>query len=106
MVCHVLSSLDVKKAVGPDGVSPYILKGCCNELCLPVHILFSHVCRSGEFPLSWKLSRIVPGYKQKGTVTDPCFYHPNTVLPTLAMVFEWVAYCRYIYLFICNVQTQ
>ena len=33
-VRSVLHSLDVKKAVGPDGVSPYILKYCCEELWL------------------------------------------------------------------------
>ena len=36
----MLRSLDVKKAVGPDGVSPYILKYFCDELCRPVCLLF------------------------------------------------------------------
>jgi len=67
----VLSSLDVKKVVGPDGVSPYILKYCCAELCYPVCLLFRRVCRSGEFPLSWKVSHITPVYKCKGSATDP-----------------------------------
>ena len=49
-VRQVLNSLDIKKSVGPDGVSPYILKYCCNELCVPLNVLFSRVCRSGEFP--------------------------------------------------------
>ena len=74
-VCSVLRSLDVKKAIGPDGVSPYILKYCCDELCHPVCLLFHHVCRSGEFPLSWKVSRITPVYKRKGSVTDPHIGH-------------------------------
>ena len=47
-----------------------------------------------RFPLSWKLSCITPVYKQKGSVTDPRFYSPITVLPILAMVFEWVIYSQ------------
>ena len=81
----MLGSLNVKKAVGPDGVSPYILKYCRRELCFPVYVLFNHVNRSGEFPLYWKVSRITPVYKQKGTATDPHFYRPIAVLPTLVI---------------------
>ena len=74
--------------------SPYILKYCCDELCHPVCLLFRRVCRSGEFPLSWKVSRITPVYKCKGSATDPRFYCPIAVLPTLAMVFERVIYSQ------------
>ena len=52
------------------------------------------MCRSGEFPLSWKLSHIIPVFKQKDSVTDPCFYRPIAVLPTLAVVFEQVVYSQ------------
>ena len=59
-VRDVLDSLDVKKAVGLDGISPYMLKYCCNEFGLPLTILFTRVCRSGEILLSWKVSRVTP----------------------------------------------
>ena len=59
-VRSVLHSLDVNKAVGPDYISPYILKFCCNELCCPICLLFHRVSRSGEVPPSWKVSRITP----------------------------------------------
>jgi len=85
-VRSVLRSLDVNKAVGPDDISPYILKFCCNELCHPICLLFRHVSRSWEFPPSWKVSCITPVYKRKGSSTDPKFYRPIAVLPTLAMV--------------------
>ena len=84
----MLSLLDVDKAISPDNVSPHILKHCRNELCLPVFILFSYICRSGQFPVSWKLSRVTPVYKKKGSATDPHFYCPIAVLLILAMVFE------------------
>ena len=93
-VRSVLSSLDVKKAIGPDDVSPYILKHCSNELCYPVCMLFRRVCKTGQFPSSWKVSRITPVYKRRGSVTDPRFYRPIAVLPTLSMVFERVIYSQ------------
>ena len=89
----VLHYLDVKKVVGPDDGSPYILK-YCEELCNPVCLLFCSVCRSGEFPLLWKVSFIIPVYKRKGSATDPRFYCPIAVLPTLAMVFDHVIYSK------------
>ena len=90
----MLRSLDVKKAVGLDGVSPYIPKCCCDELCYLLCLLFRRVCRSEEFPLSWKVSRITPVYKRKGSITDPRSYHSIAVFPTLAMVFEYVIYSQ------------
>jgi len=59
-----------------------------------VYLLFRHVCRSGEFPLSWKVSCITPVYKCKGSATDPRFYRPIALLPTLAMVFEHVLHSQ------------
>jgi len=53
-----------------------------------VFILFSRICRSGQFPVSCKLSHVIPVHKKKGSATDLCFYRPIAVLPTLAMVFE------------------
>ena len=46
------------------------------------------------FPLSWKVSRITPIYKRNSSATDPRFYRPIAVLPTLAMVFERVIYSQ------------
>jgi len=91
----VLRSLDVNKAVGPDDISPHILKKfCCNELCHPICLWLRRVSRSGEFSPSWKVSRITPVYKRKGSSTDPKFYHPIAVLPTLAMVFVRTVYSQ------------
>ena len=62
-VRNVLGSLDVNKAVAPDGISLHTLSYCCNELCLPLTKLFTRICRSGDFPSSWTVSRITPVYK-------------------------------------------
>jgi len=90
MVAKVLRSLkDELKSVGPNGVSPRLLKHCAKELARPLADLFQKVTRAAEFPKSWKVARVTPVYK-KNKVTDPQNYRPVSVLPTLATTFESV----------------
>ena len=90
MVAKVLRSLlNELKSVGPDGVSPRLLKHCAKELARPLTNLFQKVTRAAEFPKSWKVARVTPVYK-KDKMTDPQNYRPISVLPTLATTFERV----------------
>ena len=89
-VRRVLCDLDVSKAVGPDGISPRLLKNCYLELCQPLFLLFRRVSSEATIPASWKIARITPVYKCRGSVTNPSFYRPVSVLPTLALLFERV----------------
>ena len=70
------------------------MRYCCDELYYPVCSLFWHLCKAGEFPSSWKVSRITPVYKHKGSTADPQFHQLIAVLPTLAMVFECIIYSQ------------
>ncbi|CAM9971700.1 unnamed protein product, partial [Heterosigma akashiwo] len=53
-VSKVLQSLNVRNSVGPDRVSPQVLKHCARQLARPLTRLFQKVGKSGEFPRSWK----------------------------------------------------
>ncbi|CAN0027520.1 unnamed protein product, partial [Heterosigma akashiwo] len=86
-VSKVLQSLDVRKSVGPDGVSPRVLKHCARQLARPLTWLFQKVGKSGEFPRSWKVARVIPVYKKKEDTSLPENYRPISVLPTLATTF-------------------
>ena len=86
----MLKNLDVNKAVGPDCISPWILYDCYQELSHPLTMLFRRICKSGVFPKSWKVARVTPIFKHKGSAADPAFYHPVSVMPTLALLFERV----------------
>ncbi|CAN0014604.1 unnamed protein product, partial [Heterosigma akashiwo] len=86
-VSKVLQSLDVRKSVGPDGVSPQVLKHCARQLARPLTQLFHKVGKSGEFPRSWKVARVTPVYKKKDA-SLPENYRPISLLPTLATTFE------------------
>ena len=60
------------------------------ELSHPITMLFRRICRSGTFPTLWKVANVTPVFKNKGSVSDPLFYHPVSVMPTLALLFERV----------------
>jgi len=51
-VYKVLSTLDVTKAIGPDGISPYFLRKCAAELA------------RGQCPSLRKKARVVPVHKK------------------------------------------
>ena len=53
-------------------------------------MLFHHICRSGVFPKPWKVARVTPIFKHKCSAADTAFYHPVSVMPTLALLFERV----------------
>ena len=61
------------------------------------------VCRSGEFPLSWKVFCIIPVYKCKGFVTDPQFF-VQLLSPYTYHGFERIIYTWHISSYIPSTQ--
>ena len=59
-VKDILSSLDINKATGVDGISARILKECAQELSPPLTLLFNLSFRSGKVPSLWKKANITP----------------------------------------------
>ncbi|CAN0142747.1 unnamed protein product, partial [Heterosigma akashiwo] len=51
------------KSVGPDGVSPRVLKHCAKGLDGPLARLFQKVERAADFPDSWKVAWVTPVQK-------------------------------------------
>ncbi|KAK7883856.1 hypothetical protein WMY93_026979 [Mugilogobius chulae] len=73
-----LCQLHPRKAAGPDGVCPRLLKACADELCEPLQHVFNLSLQLGRVPSLWKTSCIVPVPKK----THPCElndYRPVTL---------------------------
>ena len=47
---EMMKKLDEKKAIGPDGVSRYILKQCRQEMAEPIHDTIECSLRTGKVP--------------------------------------------------------
>ena len=92
-VKQLLLDLDVEKAVGPDNISPRLLRQCADELSCPLATLFNHSLRTSEWPSEWKLSRVVPVHKKsdKSVVIN---YRPVSLLPVLSKVLETIVASR------------
>ena len=60
-----MKELDEKKAIGPDGVSGYILKECKQEMAEPIHDTIECSLRTEKVPKEWKRAHIMPILKNE-----------------------------------------
>lgn len=94
---NLLETLDVRKAMGPDGVNGWILKECKEELEEPVWDIINTSLKEGRVPKEWKRANIVPIYKN-GNKLDPLNYRPVSLTSIVSKLCEiiikekWVQY--------------
>ena len=82
-----LSALEENKAVGPDGVSPRLLRRCSGVLAHPLSRLFEAILRQERWPRIWKTSHVVPVHK-KGSRSEAANYRPISLLSVVGKVLE------------------
>ena len=82
-----LHDTDVKKATGPDNVSPYILKNCAHQLAEPLTKLFNGCIEQQIWPKQWKRARVVAVHKKKSR-TCIANYRPISLLSVVGKVYE------------------
>ena len=86
-VFFALSGLDPRKAYGPDGVPPIVLKNCASVLAPCLVKLFRLCLSTSTFPSCWKFAHIQPVPK-KGDRSNPSNYRPIALTSCLSKVFE------------------
>ena len=86
-----LSTLDVKKATGDDGVLTRLLRLLSKNISRCVHHLFCLSLKSGELPQDWKQATVIPIYK-KGDHSLPSNYRPISLLSILSKVLEIIIF--------------
>ena len=47
---EMIKEMDEQKAIGPDGVSGYILKECRQEMAEPIHDIIECFIKTGKVP--------------------------------------------------------
>ena len=87
----LLKTLNTNKALGPDGISPQILKICAHELAPSLAKIFQLSLHIGEFPEQWKLANVLPLFK-KGDPHMVENYRPVSLLSCISKVFERVIF--------------
>ena len=88
MVKKVITNLDLSKASGPDCIPMVVLKNCETELSYILVEIFNKCLKESCFPDCWKVSLVVPVFKNVGERTKAKNYYPVSLLSVHSKVFE------------------
>ena len=88
MVKKVITNLDSSKASGPDCIPVVVLKNCEPELSYILAKLFNKCLKESCFPDCWKVSSVVPVFKNVGERSAAKNYCPVSLFSVVSKVFE------------------
>ena len=88
MVKKVITNLDSSKASGPDCIPVVVLKNCEPELSYILAKLFNNCLKESCFPDCWKVSSVVPVFKNVAERSTAKNYCPVSLLSVVSKVFE------------------
>ena len=88
MVRKVVMNLDLSKASGPDCIPVVVLKNCEPELSYILAELFNKCLKESCFPDCWKVSSVVPVFRNVGERSTGKNYHLVSLLSVVSKVFE------------------
>ena len=88
MVKKVITNLDSSKASRPDCIPVVVLKNCEPELSYILAKLFNKSLKESCFPDCWKVSSVVPVFKNVGERSTAKSYHAVSLLSVVSKVFE------------------
>ena len=91
MVKKVTTSLNLSKTSGPDSIPVVVLKKCKSELSYILAELFNKCLKESCFPDCWKVSSVVPVFKNVGERSRAKNYHPVSLLSVVSKLFEKLA---------------
>ena len=86
-VFKYLSTLDVSKATGLDGIGPKLLKLSSGIITKSITNIMNKCIINGKFPNSWKQAKVNHLFKG-GAHADINNYRPISIIPTLSKLIE------------------
>ena len=88
MVKKVITNLDLSKASGPDCIPVVVLKNYEPELSYMLAEFFNKCLKESCLPDCWKVSWVVPLFKNVGERSAAKNYHPVSLLSAVCKIFE------------------
>lgn len=86
-VAKSFKQVDINKGAGFDNVHPIVIRKLCNELSVPLAIIYNKSISEGCFPTIWKRALVTP-IPKGGNRHDVKQYRPISKLCILAKIFE------------------
>jgi len=80
--------LKSKPSSGLDGITSMILKCLIGFIEIPLTRIVNTSIKTGVFPSAWKLAKVIPVYKNKGSKNKKENYRPVSLLPVASKVLE------------------
>ena len=90
-VQKLLSSLNITKSIGCDGISAHFLKDAADVISAPLTHIVNLSLQTGQVPSDFKTARVVPLYK-KGDCNYEGNYRPVSILPVVSKIFERIVH--------------
>ena len=88
MVNKVITNLDLSKESATDCIPVVVLRNCEPELFLLLVEFFNKCLKESCFPDCWKVSSVVPVFKNVGEMSAAKNYRPVSLLSVVNKVFE------------------
>ena len=88
MVKKIITNLHSSNVSCPDCIPVVILKNCQSELSCILAELFNTCLKESCFPDCWKVSLVVPVFKNVGERSTTKNYCPVSLLSVVSKVFE------------------
>ncbi len=89
-ILKIITRMKPKVSTGYDNISNFIIKQLKYELSKPITYIINHAIKTKKFPDEWKIAKIVPLFKGKGSKEDTSNYRPISLLPTCSKIIEKV----------------
>ena len=90
-VYKLLSSVNITKACGCDGISNKVINLCAEGLCNSFTHLINTSFRFGQYPSAWKLANVLPLFKKDDRQLKTN-YRPVSLLSFLSKICEKVVF--------------
>ena len=90
----IISKLKNSKSSGLDDIDSYIMKLIRKEIVTPLTHIVNLSLTHAIYPASYKVGKVVPLYKGKGSLLEPSSYRPVCLLPVASKVLERAAYVQ------------
>ena len=85
---NVVMNLDLSKASGHDYIPVVVLKNCEPELSYILAKLFNKCLKESCFPDCWRVSSVVPVFKNVGERSTAKNYRPVSLLSVVSKIFQ------------------